>query len=223
MSACGFMRQRSLVSFILICLFVSAAAAGRDGDSLSCARPHVALRTNVIYNALLVPNLGVDFCLGKGWTLGGSGMYAWWSNDARHRYRRVCGIEATVRKYFGTPRGGNVLTGHHLGIYGQLLTYDLEYGDKGYMGGRPGGRPWEDPSYGGGLEYGYSLPAGRRMNIDFSIGVGYLGGTYHVYRPIDGHYVWQETRMRHWFGPTRAELSLVWLLGGGSAAKGGRR
>ena len=46
--------------------------------------------------------------------------------------------------------------------------------------------------------------------------MGYWGGEYHKYAPIDGHYVWKETRRRHWFGLTEAEISLVWLLGRGN-------
>ena len=39
---------------------------------------------------------------------------------------------------------------------------------------------------------------------------------YQKYLPEDGDYVWIETRQRHWFGPTKAEISLVWLLGRGN-------
>ena len=38
-----------------------------------------------------------------------------------------------------------------------------------------------------------------------------------TYLPLDGHYVWQATKNRHWFGPTKAEISLVWLLGRGNS------
>ena len=71
-------------------------------------------------------------------------------------------------------------------------------------------------NYAVGLEYGYSLPVGRRLNLDFTVGVGYWGGEYQKYLPEDGDYVWIETRQRHWFGPTKAEISLVWLLGRGN-------
>ena len=106
-----------------------------------------------------------------------------------------------------------------------MVTYDFEMGGRGYMGGRPGGTFWNKANYGVGLEYGYSLPVGRRLNLDFSLGLGYLGGTYYEYVPVDGHYVWEETKKRHWFGPTKAEVSLVWLLGRGNCKekKGGKQ
>lgn len=186
---------------------------------------YMALKTNLLYDAALVPNLGAEFYVGRGWSVGGSWMYAWWNSDRKHRYWRTYGGELDIRKYFGRRAGEKPLTGHHLGLYGQMLTYDFETGGKGYMGGRPGGTLWDKMHWGVGLEYGYSLPVGRRLNLDFGIGVGYLGGEYREYTPQDGHYLWQRTKKRHWFGPTKAEVSLVWLIGRGNynEKKGGKR
>lgn len=185
----------------------------------------MALRTNLLYDAALVPNVGAEFYVGRGWSLGVDGMYGWWSNDDKHRYWRIYGGELAVRKYFGRRAAVQPLTGHHLGLYGQALTYDFETGDKGVMGGAPGGTLLDKAHWGVGLEYGYSAALGRRLNLDFSLGIGYIGGEYMEYRPLDTHYVWQTTRQRHWFGPTKAEIALVWRLGPGALKekKGGKR
>lgn len=178
---------------------------------------YMAIKTNMLYDAALVPNIGAEFYLGKGWSVAGNWMYAWWKSDKKHNYWRIYGGELDVRKYLGKKAEEKPLQGHHLGVYGQLLTYDLELGGRGYLGDK-----W---SWGTGVEYGYSLPVAERLNIDFVIGVGYLGGEYKEYLPIDGHYVWQTTKQRHWFGPTKAEISLIWLLGRGNAnpKKGGEK
>lgn len=190
----------------------------------SCKPFYMALKTNLLYDVALVPNIGAEFYLGRGWSVGGNWMYAWWKSDRRHNYWRLYGGELDIRKYFGRRAAGKPLTGHHLGLYGQLFTYDFETGGTGYMGGKPGGTLWEKMNYAVGLEYGYSLPVARRLNLDFVIEVGYWGGEYHKYDPVDGHYVWKETRQRHWFGPTKAEISLVWLIGRGNYnEKGGKR
>jgi hypothetical protein len=91
------------------------------------------------------------------------------------------------------------------------VTYDFEWQGRGYLGDR-----W---TYGGGLEYGYSAPIAKRLNIDFTLGLGYLRGQYKEYLPIDKCYVWQVTKMRNWFGPTKLEVSLVWLIGRGNVNK----
>lgn len=105
---------------------------------------YMGLKTNLLYDALLVPNIGVELYLGKGWTVGGNWMYAWWNSNKRHNYWRLYGGELDVRKYFGRRAAEKPLTGHHLGFYGQLFTYDFETGGKGYMGGKPGGSLWEN-------------------------------------------------------------------------------
>ncbi len=104
---------------------------------------YMAVKTNLLYDALLVPNAGVEFYLGKGFSASGSWMYAWWKKNRRHRYWRIYGGELAIRKYFCRPEGGSPLSGHHLGVYGQILTYDFETGGRGYMGGKPGGTLWE--------------------------------------------------------------------------------
>lgn len=188
---------------------------------------YFAIKTNMLYDALLVPNVGVEFSLGKRWSVAADWMYGWWSRNKSHRYWRVYGGGLTVRKYFGVKAAEKPLQGHHIGINAQMLTYDIEFGGKGYMGGKPGGTLWDRMNYTIGAEYGYSMPVARRLNIDFSLAAGYMGGRYYEYTPLDGHYVWQATKNRKWIGPTKVEVSLVWLLGHGNyntkTKKGGEK
>ena len=88
-----------------------------------------------------------------------------------------------------------------------MLTYDVEFGGTGYQSAK-----W---NYMAGLSYGYSIPIAKRLNIDFNIGIGYFWGNYYKYDyNEEGElYLWEQTKKRRWFGPTRAEFSLVWLLG----------
>lgn len=206
---------------------VAAVETATDVDEpeVSPRKPfYMSVSTNMLYDALLVPNIGVEFYLGKQWSVGANWMYGWWDSNRRHRYWRIYGGDITVRRWFGRKSEEKPLTGHHAGVYAQALTYDFEFGGKGYMAGTPGGSMWDRCSYGAGVEYGYALPITRHLNIDFTIGVGYFGGTYYEYIPEDGHYVWQSTKRRHWFGPTKAQVSLVWLLGRGNCnKKGGRK
>ena len=185
----------------------------------------MSLKTNMLYDLLLVPNIGAEFYVGRGWTVGGSWAYAWWSREKSDFFWRLYGGELYVRKYLGRRAAEKPLTGHHLGVHGQIFTYDFELGGRGYIGGKPGGSLWNKMNYAVGVEYGYSLPITRRLNLDFTLGIGYWGGEYKIYDPEDGHYVWKETRQRHWLGPTKAEISLVWLLGRGNfnEKKGGKR
>lgn len=177
---------------------------------------YFALKSNLLYDALLVPNLSLEASIGSGWTLGAGGMFAWWSKDAKHRYWRIYGGDLEIRKYFGTLSKSKPLQGHHLGIYGDFLTYDFEFGAKGYQ---------SKATYAAGIKYGYSHPIANRLNLDFALGIGYLHSNYKTYVPRDGCYVYQETKKQKWLGPSQAEISLVWLLGKGNTnkKKGGKK
>ena len=177
---------------------------------------YFALKSNLLYDALLVPNLSLEASIGSGWTLAAGGMFAWWSKDAKHRYWRIYGGDLEIRKYFGTLSKSKPLQGHHLGIYGDFLTYDFEFGAKGYQ---------SKATYAAGIKYGYSHPIANRLNLDFALGIGYLHSNYKTYVPKDGCYVYQETKKLKWLGPTQAEISLVWLLGKGNTnkKKGGKK
>ncbi len=178
---------------------------------------YMAVKTNMLYDLALVPNIGVEFYLGKRWSVAADWMYAWWETDRRHWYWRVYGGAVEIRHWLGKKAKEKSLTGHHVGLYGGIVTYDFELGGRGYLGDK-----W---SYGGGVSYGYSCPIAPRLNLDFTLGIGYLGGVYKEYLPIDDCYVWQATKRRHWFGPTKLEVSLVWLIGHGNQnkGKGGKR
>lgn len=170
-----------------------------------------AIRSNLLYDIALVPNIGVEFHLGKGVSLGFDYNHAWWSLPQKDYFWRLYGGGITLRKYFGKASSQRALSGHHLGLHAQAFVYDFELGGRGQL---------SDLTYVGGLEYGYSLPVSRSLNIDFSVGFGYAGGEYKVYEPEDDCYVWKETRQRHYYGPTKGEISLVWIIGPG---KGGER
>lgn len=172
----------------------------------------IGLKTNLLYDAALIPNIGVEFPLGRNFSIGGNWMYSWWKNHVRNRHWRIYGGDISARYWFKSR--AKSLSGHHVGVYGTVLVYQVAFGGKGYISGIPGegmagGKPW----IGGGVEYGYSLKLHPRLNMDFSLGVGYSGGEQRVYRMIEDCYVWQSSSRKQWFGPTKAEISLVWKIG----------
>lgn len=165
----------------------------------------MALKSNLLYDALITPNIGAEFLIGKDYSVQGNWMYAWWKSDPGAWYHRTYGGDISVRRWIGKQHHNRPLTGWHAGVYGQMLTYDFIWGKRGYLGDR-----W---SWAAGVEGGWSKAIGKRLNLDFSLNFGYLTGVYQEYIPQDGCYVWQATKQRRWIGPTKAEISLVWLLG----------
>ena len=194
------------------------------GSVKECRPFYMALKTNMLYDALLLPNIGAEIYVGKNISLTADWMYGWWDRDRTHYYWRAYGGNIGARWWFGNPAHEKPLTGHHLGLFAGVITYDFELGKGGIMGGLPHGTLWDRCNFISGLEYGYSLPVTRRLNIDFSLAIGYMGGKYLKYEPKYGFYIWQSTHRLRWMGPTKAEISLVWLIGcdNWNRSKGGR-
>lgn len=173
----------------------------------------VAVRSNLLYDALAVPNMGVEIFMPHAWSLAGNLDYAWWTKHSRHRSWRFMGVEVDLRRWLGERTSRTPYTGHHLGLYAQCYTYDFALGRHGYLGGVSKGFSLEHANYSFGLEYGYTLPLNARLRLDMNVGLGYMGGTYQEYETREPCDVWQDSKKRNWVGPTKAEVSLVWLLG----------
>lgn len=182
----------------------------------------VAVKTNLLYDLALITNIGAEVSLGKKWTASADWFGTWFSNHKANRFYECYGGYLTVRRYFGRNGISKInpctegLRGHHLGAYGLGMTYDVEWGGRGYQAKRFG--------FGGGIEYGYSTYVNRDLMLDFTIGMGFQDGEYKEYLPTydgSGHYVWQVTRLRHWWGPTKAEVTLKWIIG--KKKKGGAK
>ncbi|MDE6650660.1 MAG: DUF3575 domain-containing protein [Muribaculaceae bacterium] len=204
---------------------ISPLPYNRAGEVKTCKPFYMGLKTNMLYDALLLPNIGAEFYVGKNISLTADWMYGWWDRDRTHYYWRAYGGNVGARWWFGEKAHEKPLTGHHLGLFAGAVTYDFELGKGGIMGGVPRGTLWDRCNFISGVEYGYSLPVARRLNIDFSLALGYMGGKYLKYQPKYGFYIWQSTHRLHWFGPTKAEISLVWLIGcdNYNRTKGGRK
>lgn len=188
------------------------------GAKPSCKPFYMGIKTNMLYDLGAIPNIGAEFYLGANFSIVGNWQYSWWKSDKKAWYWRTYGGDVALRYWMGKASRNKPLTGHHLGLYGQMITYDFEVGGRGYIADSGFGKDKsEDGTLGwnwaAGLEYGYSLPIARRLNIDFTLGVGYHWGNFKEYLPIDGHYVWQATKRRQYIGPTKLEVSLVWLIG----------
>lgn len=108
--------------------------------------------TNLLYDAAAVPSLTLETSLGPHWSAGLDGGFACWKNSGRQFCHQVYDTELFVRRWFGSANDKQRLTGHHAGIYGQALHYDLQYGGDGRIA--------RAPYLAAGLEYGYSFRIG---------------------------------------------------------------
>jgi hypothetical protein len=171
----------------------------------------LAIKTNLLYDLALLPNLTVEYSLTPRWSVALEGYWSWWSMDApKYWYHRIQMVGVEGKYWIGNLPLRRRMNGHHIGMYALAGNYDLRLfttdpDDLGYQS------PW---SYSAGFSYGYTHAIGRRWAFDYSLGVGYLGGIYHEYnrsRCLDCA-AKRTTKKMSYYGPTRAVISLIYQM-----------
>lgn len=156
----------------------------------------LALRANLLRWATLTPDLGLEWRISDRWSVGVNGSWTSWSwNDKQRRYA-LWEVTPEVRYYIGKERRG------YLGAMFKAGAFNYKFSETGKQG----------DLVGGGLTGGYILPVGKRLALDFSLGLGYLNADYEKYRVIDGVRVRQGSESRNWWGPVHAGITLRWNL-----------
>ncbi len=175
-----------------------------------------ALKTNLLYDVVLAPNIEFEFPFAKDrFSVMGEFWCPWWcDNDDAWCYELLYGgIEG--RWWFQDRTGRDALTGHFVGLYAGGGYYDFEWKSKGYQG---------EFMVAAGISYGYSFKLSDRMRLETSLGVGFMRTDYRHYIGMEDNefLVWQYDGIYTWVGPTKAKVSLVWMIGGNNHRKGGR-
>lgn len=169
--------------------------------------PTFQLRTNGLYNLALSPNIGLEWQSSLGLAFQFDYVGAWWNSPSKNRFFSNYGFQTEIRYYFKHKNTANPFRGLHAGVYGQMATFDFEFGGEGVQ------CPNLDDAWGLGLSGGYTLPISRRWAIDFVLGLGYFTAKYKTYDPTyNGGYQATGTKRLKFFGPTKLEVSFVWSL-----------
>lgn len=190
---------------------------------------HIGVKSNLLSDLSLTPDLGVEVQWAGRWSAGVEGSYVWLRDHTHDRHWRIEGGNAYLRHWWPVTGRNNLMTGHHLGVYGQLYTFQVQLADShGFISGTPGQNLWGKPWWACGVEYGYSINLSGRLNLDLTLGIGYAHGMLNRYGtcgcspaktdtscdcgPRD-RYSLQHRRAVNWVGPTKASVSLVWVIG----------
>ena len=166
----------------------------------------VALKTNALYWATTTPNLGLEFRLAKKWTLEAEvGLNPFDGKEEDGSYGKSIKhfrLHPELRYWFCES-----FYGHFLGLHVPYLIYNISDIDiLGTENERHQG--W---GTGVGLSYGYNWVLGKHWNLEATIGVGYLYLESDKY-PCANCGTKVESVKKHYFGPTQAALSAVYLF-----------
>lgn len=163
----------------------------------------VALKNNMIYDLALAPNVEVEFSTGKRWSLNTEYKCPWWLNSKHDFCYQLLSGGMEGRFWLGNRQKRDRLTGHFIGLYAEGGIYDFQLRGDGYQGKYYGAA---------GVTYGYAKQLAQHFSLEFSLGIGYLTTEYKKYTPYEGDIVWTNSGRYNFIGPTKAKVSLVWLI-----------
>ena len=186
---------------------------------------YVNLSSNLLYDAATALNFSVELPLGNKFSILYEHHCPWWLSNNNKYCLQFLSSGGEFRWWFA-PRTNsevakrkqnNSLVGHFLGVYGWTGISDIQ------IDNRLGCYQFEFCS--AGLTYGYSMPIGKYLNMEFSISAGYAQIPYRHYIPTDDWSILirddNNAGTLHYFGPTQAEISLVIPIR--AKIKGGRK
>lgn len=166
-----------------------------------------AFRTNLLFDAVLAPNIEVEFPIGRRVSILASHTFPWYTlKEDRYAYE-LLNTGAELRLWLGDRRRRSVLTGGYLGLYGAAARADLEYDSKGFQ------VPF---TWHAGITAGWSFPLGKRDNwrLDLGVGIGCMPYSYDSYERSDfsGLLIYKRSGEGLWIGPTNVRCAIVWML-----------
>ena len=163
----------------------------------------LAVKNNLLYDLALSPNIEVEIPIGKRWSLNTEYKCPWWRNSKHDFCYQLLSGGMEGRCWLGNRQKRNRLTGHFIGLYAEGGIYDFQLRGDGYQGKYYGAA---------GVTYGYARQLARHFSLEFSLGIGYLTTEYKKYTPYEGDIIWTNSGRYNFIGPTKAKISLVWLI-----------
>ena len=186
-------------------------------SSLQTFSQKVALKNNLAYDALLTPNLSVEFSLGKKWTLDAQvGMnFFFYENDAtanRYKTRKWSHwlVQPEVR-YWTCETFNGLFWGIHthggqMNVAGINIPFIIQNHSREMKGHR-----YEGYIYGCGDTAGYHWILSSRFSVEASLGVGYARVKYDKFRCTScGKKIGKGKA--DYLGPTKLAVSIVYMI-----------
>ncbi|MDR2920377.1 MAG: DUF3575 domain-containing protein [Tannerella sp.] len=191
-----------------------------------------AIKSNILYDATTTINLGVEFALTDRLTLDISGNYNPWKFSQGEK--EVDGTiipEHTARlKYWMIQPELRLWTcekfqGHFIGFHGQVGQFNVG-GLTSLPGGWGDGTTGDDGEHiydgvqykrfqgwitGAGVSYGYHWMLTDRFSLEFTLGLGYAYLSYDKFGIQDSD-LKEASKYMHYFGPTKAGITAVFML-----------
>ncbi len=159
-----------------------------------------ALKSNALYLAAGVTNLGCEYAFHPHWSADLPLVYSPYTIARRYRMRFLY-IQPEARYWLDRP-----MKGHFFGVHLHAGVFNVSFDDKSRYQSEKG-------FHGGGISYGYAMPLSRRWSMEFTVGVGYAFTKYCTYYNVPNGIRYEKDIPYHYWGLTKLGLNFVYRFG----------
>lgn len=181
------------------------------GASQTVRGQNVAIKTNMLADAFLSPNIGIEIGIAPRWTLDATGQFNAWTMSHDRRWKHWA-VQPEARYWFCDRFSGHFIGAHMHGGKYNIGGFD---GRLHFLG--TDARKLKDSRYqgwfiGAGVAYGYAWILDRHWNLEAEIGFGYSYTRYDKYPCAECGTKLETNKPHHYVGPTKAAINLVYLF-----------
>jgi len=172
---------------------------------------YIAVKSNLLYDAMATVNLGAELALAPKWTLDVSGNYNGWTMSHQRRWKHWM-VQPEARYWFCDRFSGHFLGFHAHG--GQFNWGGLK-NSISFLGtdvSRLSDSRFQGWFAGAGLGYGYSWILSRHWGVEAEIGVGYSYTRYDRFECAGCGKKAEKDKTHHYVGPTKAAVNLIYVF-----------
>lgn len=158
----------------------------------------VGLKTNALYLGTASPNLGVEFSIGKKFSMSIEGSYNPFAFKPDMFWKHWF-VQPELRWWYCHRYAGSFW-----GVHPFFAEYNISVPDITKF-------RYEGNLYGAGISYGYSWILNNKWNLEASLGAGYALMNYDKYECGECGEKLGEFK-RNYIGPTKAAISLIYYF-----------
>lgn len=190
-------------AILILLLIFTGNIRGLSGD--------FALKTNLLYDALLNANIGAEMRIAPKWSVDLSGQVNFWTLSRQRKWKNWM-VQPEARYWLCEAMGGHFFAAHLIG--GEYNVGSLSLPDN-FMG--TNFKNLRDNRYqgwfaGAGIGYGYTWLLHKHWSLEAEIGAGWIYSRYDKYEcPGCGRKV-ESNKTHNYVGITKAAVNLIYVF-----------
>lgn len=172
---------------------------------------NVAIKTNVLADALYNPNLSVEFAVAPKWTIDLSGQTNLWKLSRDRQWRHWV-VQPEARYWFCDRLSGHFVGAHLLGGQYNIGGIDIPFSFFGTDFRKLKDSRFQGWFAGAGIAYGYAWALHEHWNLEGEFGFGWTYTRYDQFRCAGCGKKIKENAHHNYFGPTKVAVNLEYVF-----------